>query len=122
MDPDIKPDFSKLDLVSFEWKDPAGKVVSNYLNADGNKDSLIDFRLAKLNRSGNKKAEFLNISLHKDGAVTNTRFFSVGDALHIRFTLKVNNANETAIKTSVELKTSDGFKIANKSCCVRKSY
>ncbi len=90
-----------------------GKVVSNYLNADGNKDSFIDFRSARLNRSGNKKAEFLNISLHKDGAVTNSRFFSVGDALHIRFTLKVNNANETAIKTSVELKTSDGFKIAN---------
>ena len=25
---DIKPDFSKLDIISFEWKNPAGKVVS----------------------------------------------------------------------------------------------
>ncbi len=91
----------------------AGKVVSAYLNADGSKDAYIDFNASPILRRGNKKAVFLNASIKKAGDTHYNREFSVGDDIQINFSMQIKNSNERSVKTSIELKTADGFRIAN---------
>ncbi len=89
------------------------KVISNYLNTDATTDAYVNLNEVVSNRTGNNKVVFTEISLRKSGSVTPVRIFSVGESIHINFTLKFKNPNEKFVKTSIELKTSDGFKIAN---------
>jgi lipopolysaccharide transport system ATP-binding protein len=89
------------------------KVVSNYLNSDGVIDAKVDLTIITQNRSGNKKVEFTEVYLTKGKGLEPSRVFSIGETLHIHFSLKINNPNERYIKTAIELKTSEGMKIAN---------
>jgi lipopolysaccharide transport system ATP-binding protein len=89
------------------------KIISNYLNEGGTTEAYVNFNELTSNRSGNKKVEFIEVSLEKRGVSNPIRIFSIGESIQINFTLKFNNPNEKSIKTSVELKTSEGLRIAN---------
>ena len=88
-------------------------VVKEYLGFQGSKESVINFETSKLNRKGNKKIQFQEISLKKEGSFINERLFSIGDDIVITFKVKFNNPNEKTVKTSIELKDSNGLRIAN---------
>ena len=90
-----------------------GKIVADYLNSESNTEAYVDLQNVTVNRSGNKKVEFTEVSLSKSYGAEHTRIFSLGESVIICFSLKINNANEKLIKTAVEIKTADGFKIAN---------
>lgn len=89
---------------------PVSKVVSGYLNSNSSTDSTVI--LDKVFRKGNKKAEFTTISINNGNGMPN-RYYSIGDSIHIRFSVKINNPNEKFIKTAIEIKASDGTRIAN---------
>jgi lipopolysaccharide transport system ATP-binding protein len=91
----------------------ADKIVSNYLSMSGVSEPHVDLRGVTLNRVGNKKVEFVEVFLKEVSHSAVTRLFSVGDSICINFTMKLIRPNQKSIKTSIELKTSEGIKIAN---------
>jgi lipopolysaccharide transport system ATP-binding protein len=91
----------------------AFKVVAGYLNADSNKDSMVDLVSAQIPRTGNRKVQFLKVSLARSGQMQTNRYFSVGDDIHIQFSMKINKTNQREIKTAVELRTAEGLRLAN---------
>lgn len=92
---------------------PTNTVVTNYLSADVGSDSYLNVSTAKLNRSGNKKVEFLELYMKGKKSEVPCRIFSIGESIVIKFSIKFNNPNEKSVKTAIELKSSDGLKIAN---------
>ena len=92
---------------------PTDFVIKEYLGFQGGKEPFINFESLNINRKGNKKVQFQTISLKKETSNINGRLFSIGDDIVITFKIKFNNPNEKMIKTSLELKDSSGFRIAN---------
>ncbi|MDB5123511.1 MAG: hypothetical protein JWP94_1640 [Mucilaginibacter sp.] len=90
-----------------------GLIVSSYLNSAGSKDAYVNFNELTTNRSGNKKVVFKEAYLKNISSPVKTRVFEIGDSISINFTMKFNNPNEKLVKTSIELKTSDGLKLAS---------
>ncbi len=86
------------------------KVVSGYLNSNSSTECSV--KLENVFRKGNKKAEFSQILISNGNDMPN-RYYSIGDSLHIRFSIRINNPNEKYIKTAIEIKASDGTRIAN---------
>jgi lipopolysaccharide transport system ATP-binding protein len=91
----------------------ADKVISNYLSRSGVSEPHINLKDVTLNRVGNKKVEFVEIYLTKPSQPDVTRLFSTGDSISIHFTMKIQKPNQKAIKTSIEVKSSEGLRIAN---------
>ena len=90
-----------------------GTVISSYLNAAGSKEAFVNFDNFTLSRSGNKKVLFKEAYLRNVMSPLQTRIFEIGDSIAINFILKFNNPNEKFVKTSIELKTSEGLKLAS---------
>lgn len=89
------------------------RVISNYLSTGAATEATVNLKGLTANRSGNLKVEFIEITLKKSEASGPMRLFSIGDSIHINFTVRFINPNERNVKTSIELKTSEGLKIAN---------
>jgi lipopolysaccharide transport system ATP-binding protein len=89
------------------------RIVANYLNSEGSTDALIDLKDISLNRTGNRKVEFDKIYLTGRNDDEPTRIFSLGQTVLINLAIKVKNPNESIIQVAIELKTSEGMKIAN---------
>jgi lipopolysaccharide transport system ATP-binding protein len=103
-------------LLSNGKLDKFGKtnhIVNQYLSIQSNHESIINLQNVNCIRSGNKKVQFQEIWLRKEKSTAYDRLFSIGENILIGFAIKFNNPNEKMIKTSIELKTSEGLKIAN---------
>jgi len=91
---------------------PTSRVVDNYLKADISAEDHIFFNNIKTNRVGNQKVKFRDVFLKKTNQVK-TRVFSIGESIHIVFSLEFYKPNQQAVKTAIELKTVDGIRLAN---------
>jgi lipopolysaccharide transport system ATP-binding protein len=89
------------------------KIVDDYLKSDLLSESYVDLTLTTLTRLGNGKVRFADVFLKNGEKAGNTRIFSIGDSILINFNLQFNNPNENVVRTSIELKTVDGIKLAN---------
>jgi lipopolysaccharide transport system ATP-binding protein len=89
------------------------KIVSQYLNYNGISEAYVNLENVKDNRTGNKKVEFKEIFLTREDSPKYERMFSVGNSMQINFSLKFRNPNEKKVKTAIELKTSEGMRLAN---------
>lgn len=89
------------------------KVIENYLQSEIQTRSEIDLNKVRVKKIGNRKVEFQKAELRKSANSRSTNIFSMGDAIHLVFSIKFNNPNERNVKTAVELRTEDGIKIAN---------
>jgi ABC-type polysaccharide/polyol phosphate transport system ATPase subunit len=89
------------------------KIISEYLNRDGTTQAYVLLVDVRENRSGNKKVIFLEVFLTSVGRHEFNRIFSIGESIQVSFKMKFINPNESFVKTSLELKTSDGFRVAN---------
>ena len=88
-------------------------VISQYLRVQGNSDEIVNLLNHRINRRGNKKVEFQQLWLKRENSKDFNRLFSIGNNINIGFKIKFINPNERKVKTAVEIKTADGFKIAN---------
>jgi lipopolysaccharide transport system ATP-binding protein len=88
-------------------------VVSGYLNEGSVRLPYRKLDVSGTKRKGNKKVEFLEVSLLRVDNLSYSRIFSIGETIIIRFALKFQNPNQKSVKTAVELRTSDGLKLAN---------
>lgn len=88
-------------------------VINQYLNIQGNSEAVVDLNNLNANRTGNKKAQFQGVWLKSENSTEYNRSFSIGDNIIIGFKIKFANPNEKKVKTAIELKTSEGLKIAN---------
>ncbi|TSD65885.1 ABC transporter ATP-binding protein [Inquilinus sp. KBS0705] len=92
---------------------PTSKMVDDYLKSDRTAETYISFDQGAPLRVGNQKVKFKDVYLSKTGSIENNRVFSIGDSIHILFNLQFVNPNQKLVRTSVELKTVDGVRIAN---------
>jgi lipopolysaccharide transport system ATP-binding protein len=92
---------------------PTGKVVDNYLKSDSTAEAYISFDDIYKLRLGNGAVKFREIYLRKANTGTNTRIFSIGDDISVYFHMRFINTKQNVVKTSVELKTVDGIRLAN---------
>jgi lipopolysaccharide transport system ATP-binding protein len=91
---------------------PTSSIVDAYLKSEQVSAENVNFNNNTADRSGNQKVKFHEVFL-KNQEQTATRVFSIGDAIHIVFSLKCDNPNQQKVKAAIELKTADGFKLAN---------
>jgi lipopolysaccharide transport system ATP-binding protein len=89
------------------------KIVTKYLNYSGITEAYVNLANVKDNRTGNRKVEFKEIFLTKENNSDFERIFSLGDSIQINFSIKFSNPNQKKVKTAIELKTSEGMKLAN---------
>jgi len=89
------------------------KVVDHYLMSDYASTAHVVFDNDQKRRTGNQKVIFTKAWLNKPGDANYTRVFSLGQSLHLSFSLQFNNPNLETARTSVEVKTADGLRIAN---------
>lgn len=88
-------------------------VVKHYLSVNEIKEDFINLEDTKSTRPGNKKVYFQKVWIKKEKEAANNRLFSIGENIVICFQIKFVSPNSSSVKTSVELKTLDGLKIAN---------
>lgn len=91
---------------------PTSRIVDDYLKTNLSTTSHVIFGQEVVNRTGNQKVRFEQLLLKKNGTSL-SRTFSIGDNIHIVFTLAFFNPNQKKVKTAVELKTVDGVRLAN---------
>ena len=92
---------------------PVNPVVDEYLKSDILSEAYIDLKPASVARLGNGKVKFLETYLTRNGQNEYTRVFSIGDDIYFYFAIQFNNPNQSLVRTSVELKTVDGIRLAN---------
>ena len=92
---------------------PVSAVVDHYLKTDIVSTPYTDLQESNIKRLGNGKVRFTEVSLTNQNQTERNRIFSIGDELYISFTVRFNNPDQPLIRTSIELKTVDGIKIAN---------
>ena len=92
---------------------PVSAVVDHYLKTDIVSTPYTDLQEPNIKRLGNGKVRFTEVSLTNQNQTERSRIFSIGDELYISFTVRFNNPDQPLIRTSIELKTVDGIKIAN---------
>ena len=88
------------------------KVLDDYLRTDLSLKENVDFTTSLLNRIGNQKVTFQSAVI-KDKYHLPAGRFAIGDSIYISFSLKFFNPNQNSVRTSIELKTIDGIKLAN---------
>lgn len=88
-------------------------VVDSYLSHGYKSEAYINFDNSTPLRVGNQKTQFKKVYLRLSDDGPDTRIFSIGESINIFFALKFNNAEQSIIKTSIELKTADGIRLAN---------
>lgn len=89
------------------------KIVDDYLKSDLLTEAYVNLSETITAGIGNKKVSFVDVYLKKHGRPDSTRLFSLGDDMHIYIHLQFKNPNQSQVRTSIELKTVDGIKIAN---------
>ena len=91
--------------------DVVSKITPMYFNYGRSNDATID--LTNVKGAGNGYCKFQYVALKRNNQEFSNREFSLGDDLNIEFKLNFKDGVPVPIKLSVELKASDGFKIAN---------
>ncbi len=92
---------------------PTSKIVDEYLKSDLLLDAFVNLDETGVKRLGNGKVIFREVYLRKADADHSARLFSIGDDIAIFFKLQSRNPNQNHVRTSVELKTVDGIRLAN---------
>lgn len=85
-------------------------ITAQYFKSKANNHSFVDLKNHK--RIGNRKCMFRWVSLTKNHDANACREVSIGDTLKISFELFCS-IPDTVVRASVELKSSDGTKLAN---------
>lgn len=88
------------------------KIVDEYLKCDIPTRTNDSFENS-LFREGNGKVKFQSAYLKKAGEKMPCRIFSLGEDIEICFELLFLRPNQNFARTSIELKTIDGIKLAN---------
>jgi len=91
--------------------DVVSKITPMYFNYGRSNDATID--LTNVKGAGNGYCKFQYVTLKRNNQDFSNREFSLGDDLNIEFKLNFKDGVAVPIKLSVELKASDGLKIAN---------
>lgn len=91
--------------------DLVSKITTKYLNAENKQEALVDLSIKK--RIGNGAYKFTQVGLKNNLAGQPTREFSIGESVYIQFRLNRERCDIDSIRASVELKASDGMKLAN---------
>jgi len=91
--------------------DVVSKITPMYFNYGRSNDAKID--LTNVKGAGNGYCKFQYVTLKRNNQDFSNREFSLGDDLNIEFKLNFKDGVAVPIKLSVELKASDGLKIAN---------
>jgi len=92
---------------------PTHKIVDEYLKSDISTEAYVNLQGDVQPRLGNGTVRFIDVYLRKEGVTKNTRIFSIGDDISVFFHLQLNDSEQTLVRTSVELKTIDGIRLAN---------
>ena len=91
--------------------DVVSNITPQYFNFGKNNDSAIDLTESK--RGGNGLCRFTSVELKRNNESPATREFSIGDDLNVIFRIKYKDGVPIPLKLSVELKSSEGLKLAN---------
>jgi len=91
--------------------DVVSKITPMYFNYGRSNDAKID--LTNVKGAGNGYCKFQYVTLKRNNQDFSNREFSLGDDLNIEFKLNFKDGVPVPIKLSIELKASDGLKIAN---------
>jgi len=91
--------------------DVVSKITPMYFNYGRSNDATID--LTNVKGAGNGYCKFQYVTLKRNNQDFSNREFSLGDDLNIEFKLNFKDGVPVPIKLSIELKASDGLKIAN---------
>ncbi|CAN5249489.1 ABC transporter ATP-binding protein [soil metagenome] len=87
-------------------------IIDDYLKSGLSLETSVSLADYSSNRFGNNKVKFQQVFLKKPDGLA-SRIFSIGDSIHVIFSLRFYHPNQKPVKTSIELKTIDGVKIAN---------
>lgn len=91
--------------------DHVSKITTQYFNVGSVNESAID--LSNSNRKGTGTIKFKSVELSKYADRQVTREFSLGDTINISFQMQRLTGDHPTIRASIELKSSDGTRLAN---------
>ena len=89
------------------------EIINQYLNIYTKSAEIVNLGSSLIKRSGNRKVQFQEVWLKKVNSSKYDRLFSIGDNIVIGFRIKFKNPNGNLVKTAIELKTSEGQRLAN---------